>query len=255
MTTKIKPDYKEYTDPKMASMYDFHNQHYPLEKQFYFEFASEIKAKKIIDLGCGTGLLTIPLSEFGYEMIGVEPAKSMLDIAKQNPNSNKVKWINGDALDLSEENVDLTIMTAHVAQFLLDDEYFFDCLKSINKSLKNGGYLVFDSRNTFKSVDELGWPTKNNPKESYDPINGKMQWWVNILQVNGNRVIYEIHTMIIETQKLLISINELIFRTKEEITNFLLQSNFVVEKVYGDWDKQDVKESSPEFIFIAKKSV
>jgi SAM-dependent methyltransferase len=253
MTLKPKLDYKEYNDPIMASIYDSNNQHDPFEKKFYFDFANAINAKKIIDLGCGTGLLTIPLSELGYQVIGVEPAESMLDIAKQKPNSKTIKWLKGDALDLSEENADLVIMTAHVAQFLLEDEYFLCCLQSINKSLKKGGYLVFDSRNKLLSVDELGWPQKDTPKEKYDPINGKTLWWVEILVINNNRITYEIHTLIVETQNVLTSINELIFRSKEEITNFLLQSNFIVEKIYGNWDKQDLKKDSPEFIFVAKK--
>jgi ubiquinone/menaquinone biosynthesis C-methylase UbiE len=253
MTTNTKPDYKEFTDPEMASTYDLYNQHYTLEKKFFFDFANRIKAKKIIDLGCGTGLLTIPLSEAGYKTIGVEPAKAMLDIAKQKPDSDKVKWIYGDALDLSEENADLTIMAAHVSQFLLEDKYFLDCLKSINKALVKGGYLIFDSRKPVKSFADLSWPTKDKPKVNKSSIGEKMLWWANILQVSGKRIMYEIHTQISKSEKSTISVNELIFRTEKEITKFLIQANFNVEKIFGDWDMSEVRSNSPEMIFVAKK--
>ena len=41
----------EYINPKLAAIYNNLNQHYPLEKQFYFDFASQTNAKKIIDNG------------------------------------------------------------------------------------------------------------------------------------------------------------------------------------------------------------
>jgi SAM-dependent methyltransferase len=254
MPKHLKPNYAEFSNPKLAAIYNAVNAHYSIEKQFYLNFASEIKAKKIIDLGCGTGLLTLSLAGLGYEMIGVEPAKAMLDIAKQSLDADKVKWIEGDVFASNEENADLAIMTAHVAQFLLEDEYFLNCLRKINTSLKDGGYLVFDSRNTAIKFTDLGWPTKDNPREKEDHILGKMHWWAKILEMKGNRVIYEIHHLMLSSQEESVSVNELIFRTQEEIVDFLQKAGFKVDKIYGDWDKSEVVETSPEFIFMVRKN-
>jgi ubiquinone/menaquinone biosynthesis C-methylase UbiE len=248
-----KSNYAEFSNPKLASIYNGFNQHYPLEKEFYLNLAKDISAQKIIDVGCGTGLLTLELAKLGYKMVGVEPAKSMLEIAYQNPLSDQVKWIHGDALVLDESNADLAIMTAHVAQFLLEDEYFLKVLNSINKSLKVGGYLAFDSRNSKIRVEELGWPTKQTPRKSTTSNGEDMIWWAEILESKQNRAVYEVHYYNQTTEEKLVSINELIFRSQEEITKCLNQANFEVENVYGDWDKTQVTESSPEFIFVARK--
>lgn len=249
----ITPNYAEFSNPKLAAIYNATNQHYVEEKHFYLDFAKHIQAKKIIDIGCGTGLLTLALADLGYEVVGVEPAKAMLDIAKTSLYAEKVIWIEGDALILNEENTDLVLMTAHVAQFLLEDEYFLNCLKSINKSLKIGGYLVFDSRNTAVKIKNLGWPTKNKPREREDDSLGKMHWWTKTLEIKGNRVMYEIHTLILGSREELVSINELIFRTKEEIIDFLQKAGFETEIIYGNWNKSELSNTSPEFIFVARK--
>jgi 2-polyprenyl-3-methyl-5-hydroxy-6-metoxy-1,4-benzoquinol methylase len=244
----------QYSNPKTAGLYNQTNEHYPLEKEFYLNLAKEISAQKIIDIGCGTGLLTLELAKVGYEMIGVEPGKAMLEVAWQNPDSNKVKWIYGDSLLLEEENADLVIMTTHVAQELVEDSYFADVLNSINKSLKVGGHLTFDSRNSEIKVEDFNWPTKDKPSKFLNTENHQMLLWVNILKNTNNRVMYELHYFNTETKEELVSTNELVFRTQKQITEFLNQNNFEVENVYGNWDKTPVTSTSPEFIFVARKT-
>lgn len=51
----------------------------------------------ILELGCGTGRITIPLIEAGFNVTGLDISESMLSLAKIK--SNKVKWIQGDACD------------------------------------------------------------------------------------------------------------------------------------------------------------
>jgi len=184
-------------------------------------------------------------------MVGIEPAPAMLAIAQANSKDVSIKWIEGDALDLSESDCDLAIMTAHVAQFLLEDEYFVGCLRSINTSLKIGGYLAFDTRNTGVTLDELGWPTKDKPRTNNNLTDVNMAWWAEILETKGNRILYEIHTQI--NEKEMVSVNELIFRSKQEVTDALMEAGFVVETIYGDWDKSELNEDSPEMVFVAKK--
>ncbi len=56
----------------------------------------------ILDIGCGTGNYTVALSNHGLKMYGIEPAKTMLDIARQK--SSDVNWLNGKAEEIPFEN-------------------------------------------------------------------------------------------------------------------------------------------------------
>lgn len=134
----MKPDYNEFYDPRLVAVY---NTICALgdEKEFYIKLANDLSVKSIVDLGCGTGLLTIDLAKIGYQMIGVEPSKLMLDVAQKNSEGLGIKWIQGDAASLKDFNADLVIMTGHVAQFHIEEEQWKNALKSIYKALKPGG--------------------------------------------------------------------------------------------------------------------
>ncbi|MBQ4145742.1 MAG: class I SAM-dependent methyltransferase, partial [Clostridia bacterium] len=42
-----------------------------------------IKPELVLDLGCGTGNITVPMAKRGYDMIGLDASPEMLEIATQ----------------------------------------------------------------------------------------------------------------------------------------------------------------------------
>lgn len=191
-------------------------------------------------------------------MIGMEPSKEMLNLARQSACGQQVKWIKGDALKLIEFKADMAIMTGHVAQFYVDDEYWYSALKYIHKAIRHGGYFVFESRNPdvqpwTNNPAHIDWPSQTSPRKVIDPVVGEIKWWMHLLQVRGERVLYENHYLFTNSGEELISVNELRFRTREEITQSLINAGFSVDTVYGNWDSSLASQESLEFIFIAKK--
>lgn len=256
----MEPDYIEFSDPRLVAIYNTVCALDGYEK-FYLSLAKKLSANTIIDLGCGSGLLTCELSKQSYQMIGVDPAKAMLDLARQSSYGEKVKWVEGDALSLQEYNADLTIMTGHVAQFYLDDEYWLKALKSIYNSLRPGGYLAFESRNpdvqvwvnNAKKNEHNDWYSPNYRRKVIDPVAGPIEVWVEIVRVKDNKVLTNGHYLFTKTGDELISRNELKFRTKEEITHSLEKAGFSIDNLYGDWDWSLATSESPELIFVAKR--
>lgn len=253
-----KPDYNEFNNPRLVAVY---NTVCALgdEKQFYIKLAKDLSAKTIVDIGCGTGLLTTELAKLGYQMIGVEPSKLMLDVARKNSQGLEIKWIQGDASSLQEFNADLAIMTGHVAQFLEEKEWQ-DALKSIYKALKPGGYLAFESRNPAvqpwnnkNQEKNTDWYAPNFHKIFNDPKEGEIEYRAKLIEVDGQKVTSEGHYLFTKTGEELISTNTLIFCTREEIEQSLKDAGFSVENVYGDWDWSLADSKSPEMIFVAKK--
>lgn len=66
------------------------------------EFVPKNKKQSILDLGCGTGILTSQLTNFADEVVGVDSSESMIEKA-QNQYAG-IKVIVGDALELPFEN-------------------------------------------------------------------------------------------------------------------------------------------------------
>ncbi len=80
-----------FADEFFASRYDNFNPWTPSD-QFYLELARET-GPRVLDLGCGTGMLACRLAADGCEVAGVDPAKGMLHLARSRVGSELVTWI------------------------------------------------------------------------------------------------------------------------------------------------------------------
>ena len=59
------------------------------DKSYIDSFLETIFGNKILDLGCGPGVLSKYLSDLGYNVTGVDFAEQMISIAKElAPNAN-----------------------------------------------------------------------------------------------------------------------------------------------------------------------
>lgn len=241
---------KQFTDPLLVSAYDALNA-FGEDSDFWLREIERLAPKAIIDLGCGTGLLTIELAKCGYKMIGVEPAGKMLDIARKKPDAEKVRWIEGGYEKFEGLEADMVLMTSHVAQFFLEDKEWNAMLQASRKALKPGGHIMFDSRTPIFPPYQT-WPTEESPRRVEDPTSGPIDWHYKLLGIEGNKVRYQLHFHFINSGEKVTSTDELIFRSREEIINSLKGAGFEVDKVYGDWDGSLGTTTSPEMIFVAK---
>lgn len=242
---------KEFTNPHLVAIYDAVN---PIDDKtdFFIELAKSLDARKIIDLGCGTGLLAHELVKSGHTLIGIEPASDMAGQAKRKY-GDTAQWIIGGYEKLAADmQADMTIMTGHVAQFFLEDNEWKAALKAINTAIKPGGYLVFESRNP--SITPFNnWPYSDNHELITDTPLGPIEWWCEKLTYADGYANYELHYLFRNTGEEIISANKLRFRTYEQLQTSLEEAGFMAEEAYGSWDKSPFEAQSPEMIFIAKK--
>ena len=130
-----------------------------------------IQNEWILDLACGTGRVTIPFIENGYQMIGVDIHEGMLAEAKtKTTDCKKVKWLQQDCLQLNiEDTISLAFMVGHGFQHFLTNIHQNQLLTSIHHVLAENGIFIFDTR--FPSKEELiqpsieeYWTTVNDEK-------------------------------------------------------------------------------------------
>ncbi|MDQ5936960.1 MAG: hypothetical protein QG574_4300 [Cyanobacteriota bacterium erpe_2018_sw_21hr_WHONDRS-SW48-000092_B_bin.40] len=212
-----------------------------------------------------------------------EPLAADSTRTSQSRSISPVKWLHGGAQNLGAFEADLAIMTGHVAQFFLEDESWQQALRSIHGALKPGGHLAFECRNPLvqpflrasrqmaqresqiselvsensdcsEQFEHIDWPSDTNRRKVFDPVAGAVEWWFQLLSVEGERVLYEIHYLFESTGEKAISVNELRFRSRDELQNSLIDAGFTVDCVYGNWDFQLADGDSPEFIFVARRS-
>lgn len=240
----------EFTDMNLITIYDAVN---PIDDKidFFTELAAELQAKKIIDFGCGTGLLSHELVRRDHAVIGVEPAAGMIEQAKRKY-GDSAEWIIGGYEKLnSEMQADMIIMTGHVAQFFLEDTEWNNALRAAHSSIVAGGYLIFESRNPLIEPFTT-WPDSANHETIVDTPLGAVEWWCeNLVYANGSAT-YELHYLFTKTGEEVISTNKLRFRTYDELRTSLEDNGFTVDRIYGGWNKIPFEPQKSEMIFVAK---
>ena len=242
---------RHYTDPRLVDLYDIENPHGP-DFDFFLQLADELHAQQILDLGCGTGLLTRQLAVDGRKVTGVDPAAAMLAYARRQPGAEQVTWVEGNSSALGTPNADLVLMTSNVAQVFLDDEQWATTLGHIHAALRPGGHLAFESRNPA----DRGWE-QWNPATTLTQLetpHGPVETWVEVVGVENARVQFRGYNLFKKTGEVLVVTSTLRYRSYAEISNSLSKAGFIIEQVYGNWQREPFNNSSRMMVFIARRS-
>lgn len=136
-----------FAHPRLAPVYDAFDGNRD-DLTAYLSIAGELGAERVLDVGCGTGCLAILLAESDRTVMGVDPARASLEVAKAKAKdaSARITWVHGDATILPPFDADLAVMTGNVAQVFLADDDWARALQGIHAALRPRGYLVFETR-------------------------------------------------------------------------------------------------------------
>ena len=116
------------------------NEHFHLYNKFNFT------GKQVVDIGSGTGASTFDLTPYAKFVIGVEPEKSMRDIAikeAEEKGITNVRFIKGFAenIPLPDDSVDY--VTAITTVFAPPEEAIPRFIEEATRVVKPGGTIVY----------------------------------------------------------------------------------------------------------------
>ncbi len=109
----------------------------------------DFKRMKILEIGCGTGRLSIALAKYFRLVEGVDISKTMIEIAKKDhPNVTNLKFYINNGLDLSQfpDNFYNFVFSFLVFQHLPKKSIAINYLKEIYRVLKPGSYMKIQIR-------------------------------------------------------------------------------------------------------------
>jgi SAM-dependent methyltransferase len=147
--------------PRLAAVYDaFDGPRDDLAA--YLAIARELRAGRVLDVGCGTGCLAIALARAGHPVVAVDPAAASLAVARAKGQDATITWIHGDATVAPPACADLALMTGNVAQVFLTDEDWEQNLQAIRTALRPHGHLAFETRRPERKAWEE-WTADTTP--------------------------------------------------------------------------------------------
>jgi SAM-dependent methyltransferase len=235
-----------FEHPRLAAIYDALDADRS-DLDVYAGIAEELGARRVLDVGCGTGTFALLLASQGFEVAGVDPALASLEVARAKPCADRVHWIHGDAQSLPPLQVDLATMTGNVAQAIVRRADWEVTLRGVRDALRPGGYLVFETRDPAARAWE-GW---NRPATySVTEIDGigAVESWHELTSVSGSLVSFRSTTVFASDGELLVSDSTLRFRERDEVRADLVAHGYAVDDVRDAPDRP-----GRELVFVARR--
>jgi len=105
--------------------------------------------KTVLDAGCGTGSILLPLAKRGYQVYGIDNSSEMLAVCQEKLFENNLSAALME-MDIRQvmlpEKIDAAICLCDTLNYLTEASDLERCLKSIFYVLKPGGSFIFDMR-------------------------------------------------------------------------------------------------------------
>ena len=183
---------------------------------FYVDLARQAaeQGQAVLELGCGTGRVTIPIALAGAQVTGLDSSPAMLDIARERAEGAgvRVRWVEGDMADFDlAERFGLVVIPFRSFLHLTREDEQAGCLASIHRHLTAGGRLALNFY-----IAPAGAPGATRRSRVYRSM-------------------------------------QLLYVSRSEMERLLSAAGFEVEALYGWFDGRDFGPESSEMVWLVRK--
>lgn len=115
-----------------------------------------VKPKRVLDMACGTGSLSVLFAQNGVECLGMDLSRDMLSRAREKTRNmeHPPVFLQGNMADFSlEEPVDALVCMLDSFNYLADPMDGATAIECFARALRPGGVLIFDVRPRKRLMD------------------------------------------------------------------------------------------------------
>ncbi len=107
----------------------------------------------VLDIGCGTGTMSMKFDDAGYQVSGIDISEDMLAMA-QARTEGAGKSIPYFAMSMDEldgfEHIDVAVIPIDSINYVIEETAVYETLKRVYEALREGGQLFFDVHSLYK---------------------------------------------------------------------------------------------------------
>jgi SAM-dependent methyltransferase len=230
---------------------------------FYVNAAKEF-GHPVLELGCGSGRVTIAVAQGGFTITGVDLSLKML--AKAEEKTARLSDAGRSRVNLVQGNMTnfclgalfrLVIIPFRPFQHLLDVQQQLDCLHRVRRHLETGGHLILDFFQTdARRMHDPEFLQERQAAEYQMSDGRKVRLSERVTafhraeQLNDVEMIYRVTHLDGREERLIMAFPFRYF-FRYEVEHLLARCGFSVEATYGDFDRSPLQDRSPEMIFVA----
>ena len=246
-------NFAEYYDWEFSQVCTQQQKDISMWKRFAAEFGGPI-----LEICCGSGRITLPLADEGYEITAIDYSENLINILKSKiSKSHKITPIMADMRNFEiDKKFPFAFISYASFQQLLTLHDQIECLNTINRHLENGAILAFDITPCLCEGEDsqmetlqysLNYPPNNtvvNLFSAYkiDRLNCLKHYFDRYEEIDQSGNIKEF--------KHNISLREI---TANYMELLLEKCGFELIQMYGGFDGEKLSESSCNAIFVARK--
>jgi SAM-dependent methyltransferase len=243
---------EEYIDPVL---YDIENESFEPDGPFYLVLARRFGGS-VLELGCGTGRVTIPIVQQGVQITGVDLVPQMLERAKSKAHNLPIRWVEADARSFNlSTRFQFIFESGALFQHLLERSDQEAMLACVREHLEPSGYFVvgaiFPNAELMTSIEEeQDWFSYLNNQGQEIRVSGT-QYYDSLKQIKtetafrrwtdaeGNQVVRCAPLM-------------LRYFFPQEMEALLHYNGFTITERYGDHDFSPLTNESKHMIYVCQ---
>ena len=253
MTRPVSPttfaNLVEYTEP---DLYDLENPDFDPDGAFYLALTQHYPGP-VLDLGCGTGRITIPLARHGVPITGLDVMPPMLAHAQSKAADLPIAWIEADARTFRlPTQFQLILDTGATLQHLLDRADHEAVLARVREHLTPDGYAVFHTfaphPSRLGNMPEHDWFTYTTELGKTIHVSGTVRYdhWDQVFHEDAIRRWQDAAGQ--EVVRFAPLARRMFF--PQEFGLLLHYNGFRVVHLYGDWDGSPITNASQLMIVV-----
>ena len=224
-------------------------------------------AGAVLEVGCGTGRILLPIARAGAPIVGIDPSSGMLARCRAKLAAEPAdvrERVALHQLDIREADLgntfQLVIAPFRVFQHIVTITEQLRFLEAVRRHLAPGGQFAFDVFNPsfprLASVD--GSELEDTPEQSL-PDGRTMRRsarvtrvrWVE--QISEMELIYYVAPRQGAVPARYVQAFEMRWYLAAELQHLLARAGFRVREMYGDFARGRLADGSPEIIVIAER--
>ena len=228
---------------------------------FYVEEATK-SGGPVLELGCGTGRIVIPIAQAGISVTGLDLSETMLEMAhkKLSEPENRgldIELVNANICDFSLNRLfKLIIIPFNGFLSLLTVEEEIKALENIKQHLEPDGKFIFNIFTPDLDMLVQEGDQVFHLRDVIDPITGQkfivyhQSRYDNFSQIINVRMIIEELTSKGNVAQKIYRNYQLRYIHRWEMYHLLKLSGFSVEELYGDFNHTQFDEYSTEMVWV-----